>query len=186
MKQRRTQLVVDGNFQYRLVLIGILVSFILINTTLISGFLVSDLVIFDASPQVIFSFTVGLTEIVCLVIVFLISLRSSHRIAGPLYVIGQNLKRIGEGDLAIKTRLRKTDHFQDLGAQLTQTTEQLCGRFRQLKETTEMLVSQLDDDSIAAETVQRLRTQLSEFNTGLDEDDHAVEVCELSSAQLDK
>ena len=86
----------------------------------------------------------------------------------------------------MKTRLRKTDNFQDLGAQLTQTTEQLRDRFRQLKETTETLVSQLDDDSNAAETVQRLRTQLGEFYTGPDEEVDTSALSELLPAEPDK
>ncbi len=186
MKQRRTQIVVAANFQYQFAMIGILVSFILINTTLIAGFLVSNLGVFDLPPQVILAVTAGLAEICCVIIVFFLTLKLSHRIAGPLYQVNRNLKRIGEGDLTTRAQFRKNDHFHDLGAQLTQTTEQLGERLRQLKETTETLVSQLGDDSIAAKTVQRLRTQLGEFNTGLDEDNDTVEACEITSARLDQ
>ncbi|GEM_PF-2387257 len=186
MKQRRAQIIVDGNFQYRFVLVGILVAFLLINTTLIIGYLASDVIFFDASPQVIFSIAIGLTEIVGLILFFLLSMKSSHRIAGPLHQLEQNLKRIGGGDLTTKTCFRKADHFHGLGAQLNQTTQQLCKHYKGLKETTEILVSQLDDEAVASESLHRLRKQLSEFKTGLDEDNSAIADYERSPLELDK
>ncbi len=114
MKQRRTQIVVDGDFQYRFVLLGILSAFLLINTTLIVGFLVSDIVIVNASPRVTYSIAIGLTEIVGLSIFFFASLKSSHRIAGPLYQLEQNLKKISAGDLTIITHFRKTEVLSNM------------------------------------------------------------------------
>ena len=184
MKQRRAQIVVDDNFQYQVAIVGILVSFILINTTLIAGFFVSNLVVLDLPPELVLAIVLGLAEIICLIIVFFLTLKLSHRIAGPLYQVKRNLKEIGEGDLTIKTKFRKTDHFQDLGTQLTKTTEQLCERLRRLQETTEML-TRIDNDSIRVKTLQRLRSQLGEFNTGVDEVDYTDEEYKRLPAQLD-
>lgn len=104
--------------------------------------------------------------------------------AGPLYQVKQSLMKIGKGDLTTSTQLRESDHFQDIGIQLNQTTEQLCESIGRIKETADMLVSRLDDNPIAAETAQRLCMQLGEFKTHPDQDGKEAQAPEFPSLEL--
>lgn len=184
MNNRRKQLVVDGNFQYRFIMIGILVSFSLINVTILFGFFITEQGFFDASPNVVYSVAVALIEICALIIVFILSLRSSHRMAGPLFQVKKILQKIGEGDLATRTQFRQQDYFHDLGIQLNQTTEQLCQRITIIKETALELDSHLQDNSIATDMVQRMQQQLNEFKTERRSTGIMAEDCDLSAVEV--
>jgi methyl-accepting chemotaxis protein len=52
----------------------------------------------------------------------------SHRVAGPLYRLGMDARRIASGDLTVSTHLRKTDVLQPLADDLNE----LAGYYRQL------------------------------------------------------
>ncbi|MEE9396394.1 MAG: methyl-accepting chemotaxis protein [Methylococcales bacterium] len=184
MKNRRKQLIVDGNFQYRFVMIGILVSFSLINMTILFGFFLVEEELFDASPKVVYSVSVALMEICALVFVFIFSLRSSHRIAGPLAQVKNSLQKIGEGNLVTKTQFRQQDHFHDVGIQLNQTTEHLRHRISIIKEAVADLDSQIQEDSTAKDALKSVQQHLNKFKTEKLKVESTVEAFDPSTAEV--
>lgn len=54
-------------------------------------------------------FTGGIAVIFVTLVVLIITLIGSHRIAGPIYRLERSLESIGNGDFSIKTRFRKRD-----------------------------------------------------------------------------
>ncbi len=63
-----------------------------------------------------------LLQLVFLTMTFLISLFMSHRIAGPLYKLGQALKSLASGQWKGKLHFRKKDHFQELAEEFSKAT----------------------------------------------------------------
>src|SRR5208283_4488683 len=58
-------------------------------------------------------------------VVLVISIFISHRIAGPEYRLVKLLEDVGQGDLTANTSLRKHDELKDIANQLGQTTKSL-------------------------------------------------------------
>lgn len=61
---------------------------------------------------------IGLTGFVFLILVSLIGIVFSHRAAGPLYNIQSVCKKIQNGELTARIRLRPNDDFQDVAMHL--------------------------------------------------------------------
>ena len=49
----------------------------------------------------------------------------SHKIAGPLYRLEEDIKLIADGNLSIRIRLRQEDQLQDLATQINQLVDNL-------------------------------------------------------------
>jgi methyl-accepting chemotaxis protein len=54
----------------------------------------------------------------------------SHRIAGPLYRIRNELKKIGDGNLFVQVKLRKNDYLDKEAASVNDMVEALRGKIR--------------------------------------------------------
>jgi methyl-accepting chemotaxis protein len=64
------------------------------------------------------------------------------RIAGPLYRIERDLKeKVGEGDLTVRFKLRKSDEIRDLADALNLSLEKLQQKIESLKRSSEKLAS---------------------------------------------
>lgn len=61
--------------------------------------------------------TLILIQLAFLAITFLISIFVSHRIAGPVYKLGQFIEAIGRGKSDLHLRFRKHDHFHEAAEQ---------------------------------------------------------------------
>lgn len=66
-----------------------------------------------------------------------------RKVNGPLYRIAEDLKMIGEGNLASNIILRKRDEFRDVAAALNEMLERLRVRFSELRERYEEISQQL-------------------------------------------
>lgn len=70
------------------------------------------------SELVSIAFYIGLTGIFFLILVSIIGVVFSHRAAGPLFNIQSVCKRIQNGDLNARIKLRPSDDFQDVAMHL--------------------------------------------------------------------
>ena len=59
------------------------------------------------------------------VIVFVVLIRKTHRISGPIYVMSNQLRDLLEGKTPVMRPLRKGDEFQDFYALLKQVVERV-------------------------------------------------------------
>jgi methyl-accepting chemotaxis protein len=61
----------------------------------------------------------------------------SHRIAGPLYRLEKEIRRVGEGDLSVRVALRRKDQIGELAQALNQATSSVHSKLLHLTEQLE-------------------------------------------------
>lgn len=90
----------------------------------------------------------------------LLTLLVSHRIAGPMFRFESDLKRMGEGDLSHRVRIRKGDQFQDLATALNSLAQGLNTEIRQLSDGLSELEDREDLTPEARAHLTRVREDL--------------------------
>lgn len=78
--------------------------------------------------------TVLVSTVIVGLAAILLSLRISHKIAGPLYRFKKELDTIESGDLRNEFRIRKWDELQDVAASLNRTIQKLRSSIKAAKE----------------------------------------------------
>ncbi|MDL1955588.1 MAG: methyl-accepting chemotaxis protein [Candidatus Desulfofervidus auxilii] len=81
---------------------------------------------------------------------FLVALFFPQPIAGPLYRIEKELKKVGEGDLTLNLRIRKNDELQDLVSVINEMIKNLNEKVKLLKLNCEKLNIALEKGDIDA------------------------------------
>ncbi len=74
------------------------------------------LVLHDIVTNVIFA--MGTITILGALTIFGISIVYSHKIAGPIYVIKQNIQKMIQGDLSVRSHFREGDEFNEIAHEL--------------------------------------------------------------------
>jgi methyl-accepting chemotaxis protein len=161
MAEKRKLLRIKNDFQQRLILQTLAALFISINVIVIYLFLgplKSGLVRTDIIGPVI-----AILEVVAFVVVYRLSLIASHRIAGPVYVLEQGLKRMAEGDLTVELKLRKGDNFHEA----VDIFNLAIGDLRERIVRAKQLIEQPDDHAVQEEA----RAALAGFKTTSEQED---------------
>ncbi len=90
-----------------------------------------------------------------------ISVLYSHKIAGPLFRVERNLDLIGDGDLTVNTRFRRTDQLFVLADELNGMVRSLNHTVRsagdaldRVKRCEDLLAALLEDDGCPEETLR--------------------------------
>lgn len=162
MADQRSQLFIKKEFQKNMVLEVLLITFILINAVVITGYLLIDSIADVHDLKQYLAYTIAAVEIVGFIIVYRFNLRASHRIAGPVYSFEQGLKAIDSGDLGFSLKFRQPDHFHEVGEQLNQTVDML----RQRIDRAQTLANAIQQHSATdSKLVDQLVEELSYFDT---------------------
>jgi nitrogen fixation/metabolism regulation signal transduction histidine kinase len=118
--------------------------------------------------------TIGLMLGFALIVVPLVGLLASHRIAGPMYRVRESMKRIIAGDYHFRIHLRKHDYFKEtanifndmletLESRDTAETQRREQAVRDLEQVTALLTNSLDESGLPdalrliEETVENLK-----------------------------
>lgn len=88
----------------------------------------------------------------------LLALFLPQKIAGPLYHIEQDLRRVGEGDLTVKITLREGDTLQDFVSVVNSNIAELRGRVEHVQSG----LKDLDQNKLSA-VQQQAALKLAEF-----------------------
>ena len=97
--------------------------------------------------------------------VWYLSIRSTHRIAGPIFVFSRQLRAFGAGDLTARISLRDKDMFQEEAAEINDGLEQLHGQVSRLKLLAgEVSRAQQSDGDLVA-PIEKLMAALDEMKT---------------------
>ncbi len=96
-------------------------------------------------PSVIY--TTLITTVVIGLVVIMVTLLVSHKIAGPMYRFDSDIKRIADGDLKFRIRIRKGDQFQEVALSLNTMIESLAGRVSAIKKNADDLAG--ENESVA-------------------------------------
>jgi len=117
--------VVDGRFQYRMIAISL--SMILLGLLLFLGLTALYYAIARASgsapdPRVLLVILppLLLNDLAIMVVVILIGVILSHRIAGPVYRIAEDIDRVLSGERGVRVSLRRKDALEDLAQKVNQ------------------------------------------------------------------
>jgi len=154
---KRRQVYINRDFQTRFILkfcliliLGgaISIGLTLFNTqeTLTSSFSNSKLVIQNTSlaimPSVIY--TTLISTLVIGLIVILVTLLASHKIAGPMFRFERDIDKISTGDLKSRIDIRKGDQFQAIAASLNKMIDSLNNKFSDIKRDANTLAGNQD------------------------------------------
>lgn len=88
--------------------------------------------------------TVLYVSIVFVIIIVVLGIFTTHRIAGPLYVFNKMFNLIAEGDLTIHLRLRKSDELQNLALSFQNMVDKLNFFIKTDKEKIENIKIEID------------------------------------------
>lgn len=76
-----------------------------------------------------------LINMLAITVVLFFALFYTHRIAGPLYHIQEDIRKIAQGNLTTKIKTRRKDQLKELEAEINKMTERLNQSLQSVKET---------------------------------------------------
>ncbi len=96
------------------------------------------------------------------VVVALLTLLISHRLAGPMYRFERDIETMSKGELSHRVRIRRGDQFQEMADGLNDMAGQLAGELRQIR-------SELDALSQRPDLSESIRLDVEGLITRMDE-----------------
>jgi len=137
MDNRRKQIVINRKFQQQYAIMIVALTVFLTNIFII----VQSLFPGDNTPELTSTaaWTIGLIELVLVIGVWYGSLKSTHKIAGPVYVISRQMKLVGAGELWARISLRQKDMFQEEAAAINASLDQLQARVEAVQQAARAL-----------------------------------------------
>lgn len=111
--------------------------------------------------------TALLLLIVIVISVWLISLYSSFRIAGPLYRLARNIQ--AAGSFGRQNKIRHDDALQDIAQELSESVEQLEQHYQQLHSEVDELITNLEEENVDAVNAALSRLKVIEAKVQLDD-----------------
>lgn len=150
-RSRRRSFVSKPNFQLKLTIVFMLVVTIVAN--LVGGIcylFISEKVaeILANNPEAFAGIDMAnvaeflvprilLAEAISLCVVFILSILITHTIAGPVFRLERTAESIGEGNLAIVTRLRPRDEFKELADAMNEMAGSLASKLLRIRKAVE-------------------------------------------------
>ena len=135
MKNRRTTIVINKKFQHHYAMLLVAMTVLVANLFIIGSMLLpGEQRLQLTSSSALF---IGLAELMLVGGVWFLSIRSTHRIAGPIYVYSRQLRAFGAGDLTARIHLRDKDMFQEEAAEINGGLDELQAQVVQLKAVAE-------------------------------------------------
>jgi len=178
---QRTTLYIKPTFQRKMMIIMILLVTIasnlvgglcygLITWTLEDELLMESAVTaVDASQipvlkQKIFAYIfpkIMLAEIVTIFLLFFLTLRLTHHIAGPVYRMEKNMTEMADGNLELRTFFRQRDEFSELAVALNTLADSYVERLKRIQAKVAMLLG----SDVSAEQKKHLLEIQEELKT---------------------
>jgi len=104
-------------------------------------------------------------EIVIVAIIGYISLILSHRIAGPAYAVVRDLTRLADGDLTVRTHLRKGDFHTEVAEAFNLASQTLCSKIKTIEALLITLQQRSNIDEATRQALLEVLQELNYFNT---------------------
>ena len=160
---RRQTLIVNAVQQRRIIMSAILAGIILINILTTLGLLFTPELLNKLEPVHIFY--LGVIEILIVGFIYYLSLLLSHKIIGPAYAIERDLRKIANGDLTVRTRLREADFHLDVAEALRVAAETLSTRINIVQKKLDSLSQHAHLDATSRKMIEEIKIDLSRFKT---------------------
>ena len=163
MDNRRTTIVINKQFQYQFALLLAAMAVLLLNGFLIVGILFPGEQPLDLpTPTIIGIAAVELALIAC---IWYWSIKASHRIAGPMYVITREIDKLGSGDMTARVNIREKDLFQPEAQRMNDSIAALQAKIITVKALAEQLQQAQASGGDSGDIVSEIVNELSDFNT---------------------
>jgi hypothetical protein len=129
-RHRRRIRVVDGRFQYRTIAVylsvilgGLAVSAIIVGAIFLAGRSPGG----PPRPEVLLEILPALliNDLAIMVIMIVVGIVTTHRVAGPVYHIESEIDRVLAGETGVRVHLRRYDSFPDLAERVNQLIERI-------------------------------------------------------------
>ena len=161
---RRKQKIINKHYQVHEALIWIMASIILINLSLIAVSLGAGWNLLGSHPLRNGLMLAGIEAIV-IWLSFYLSISHSHKVAGPVYALERELRRMGKGDLTQHLQFREGDQFFSSAEAFNGTRRSLCDQIRTIQDMADQLANAKIDNTEAQQLITQLRKQLGFFKT---------------------
>ena len=163
MDNRRSTVVINGQFQYQYALLAVVFSVLLVNLFLIINAILPGSQGYPLSTE--YTVLVVCLEILLIGGVWWGGLITSNKIAGPVYVIVRQLEKLAEGDLTARVHLRKKDAFKFEAVAINQCIEELQDHLLEVKKVAKELESSSGDNAETNKVlIAQLNQKISQFN----------------------
>lgn len=164
MEIKRRQYYINPRFQARFIvrfcgvlllgaLLSICITMLTTQATLTSSFEGAELVIEKTSlailPSVIL--TNVITTFVVGILVILVTLFISHKIAGPMYRFEMDIEEIAEGDLQKTIKIRHGDQFESVAKSLNAMVKELNKKLIEIKHDFDRLDNKAEELGVSPE-----------------------------------
>jgi Methyl-accepting chemotaxis protein len=161
VEEKRRSKVVNPKLQYREALSTVMVFVITVNLLII--FLSFSPSFFGGTVRLPFwgYFSIAVAEVIFVIAMWRASIRSTHRLAGPVYAACRELSRLKEGDLTVQVQLRPNDEFQELAEAINDGV----GHIRKEVDELKKLVDALDPQFSDMQSVSEIKDRLSRLTT---------------------
>ncbi len=106
-----------------------------------------------------------LVNLIGLIIVVILAIFYTHKIAGPTFHIMNDLKKLGEGDLTTRTNLRKNDRLQELAKSLNNAIEGIQQNVMEAKSHVTELEKTADNSSQIKQKIDNLNKAINRLKT---------------------
>lgn len=164
MSERRKSLKINQPFQDRFLLEIVVLIFIVINV------LLALMLHFGGSQgagglTISVALIIGFVEFAALGFLYWYLLKSSHRIAGPIYALQGRLRELSKGDLTVALAFRKKDHFHETSESFNECVSELRSRLIVLRNAAETLRDKAPEGSETADLAAHLVRELKQFKT---------------------
>ena len=164
MQNRRKTIVINKKFQHHYAIVLVAMTVLATNIIIIiGGILLPDEQRLHLSSSM--SLVIGLIELFLVAGVWFASIRSTHRIAGPVYVFSRQLRAFGAGDLTTRIHLRDHDMFQDEAVEINNGLAQLNSTVLELKALVAEVQSSHSSGADAAPALEKLSQTVAALRT---------------------
>jgi methyl-accepting chemotaxis protein len=160
MSERRHSLKINQSFQDRFLLEIVVMIFIVFNL------LLALVLTLDAGDiGVYLALVVGMGEFGALGFFYWYLLRSSNRIAGPVFSLRTRFHAVQQGDLTTSLKFRKKDYFHDTSESFNDCVADLRIRVITLRRMARAMQENTTEGTKLSEMADQLVIELSHFKT---------------------
>jgi methyl-accepting chemotaxis protein len=122
--------VVDGRFQYRMIAISlsmILFGLLVFGVVTVLYYGIASAAGRAPDPQILLVILppLLLNDLAIMLVAIVTGLVMSHRIAGPVYRIAEDIDRVLSGEQGVRVKLRRKDALEELAGKVNQLIEHL-------------------------------------------------------------
>ena len=163
MDNRRKQIVINQKFQHQYAIVVVAMTVLLTN-----GFIIFRSLFPGDVPLELTSgeaWGIGLFELVLVFGVWYGSLKASHKIAGPVFVITRQIRAVCAGNLSARVSLRQGDMFQDEAALINASLAELQDKIDAVNNAAKLLQQAQSDGGDAGVHLERLMTALAALSS---------------------